>query len=121
MKRLVLAVTLATVGCVTTSPENPDARSRSAVPLPAYGMHEECLTLNPGDRLDYRFRSSAPVAFNLHYHEAGAVIMPLERQAVTADSGIYTPLIAHDFCLMWEAGPAPATLDYQVGVRRRAP
>jgi hypothetical protein len=107
-------------GACATTPPDPDARSGS-VPLAPYASHEECLTLAPGDRLDYRFRSTAPIAFNLHYHDGNAVVMPLQRDGVTADSGFYQPVLAHDFCLMWEAGAAPATVDYRVGVRRRAP
>jgi len=116
---LAVLVALALAGCAG-APANPDMRARSDVLLPAYGMHEECMRLDPGDRLDYHFRSTAPVAFNIHYHEAGAVVTPLARDSVSADSGIYLPVLSHDFCLVWEAGPARATLEYQVGVRRRA-
>jgi hypothetical protein len=117
---VALVAVLAAAGCVTTPPD-PDTRSATNAALAPYATHEECLSLVPGDRLDYRFRSSAPVAFNIHYHEANAVVMPLQRDGVTADSGIYQPVLAHDFCLMWEAGATGATLEYRVGVRRRAP
>jgi hypothetical protein len=107
-------------GCAT-APADPDTRNASNVALAPYALHEECLALRPGDRLDYRFRSSVPIAFNIHYHDAQAVVMPVQRDGVTADSGIYQPVLAHDFCLMWEAGAAAATLDYRVTVRRRQP
>ena len=40
--------------------------------------------------------------------------MPIAREAITADSGIFQPVLAEDYCLMWEAGPAPTALDYRV-------
>jgi hypothetical protein len=117
---LAAAAVLVAYGCAT-APANPDRRSATNVALAPYALHEECVAMRPGDRLDYRFRSSVPIAFNIHYHEAHAVVMPVQRDAVTADSGIYQPVLAHDFCLMWEAGAAAAALDYRLDVRRRQP
>jgi hypothetical protein len=120
VRALAVAAMPLAFGCAT-APADPDTRSASDVALTPYALHEECLSLRPGDRLDYRFRSSAPIAFNIHYHEAHAVVMPVQRDGVTADSGIYQPVLAHEFCLMWEAGAAAAKLDYRIGVRRAAP
>jgi hypothetical protein len=119
-RALCAVAVLLACGCAT-APANPDSRTASNVALAPYALHEECVSLRPGDRLDYRFRSSVPIAFNIHYHDAHAVVMPVQRDAVTADSGIYQPVLAHDFCLMWEAGAAAATLEYRVDVRRRQP
>ena len=115
----VAFVALAAAGCATAPPD-PDAREARDLALAPYASHEECLALHPGDRLDYRFHSSVPVAFDIHYREAQAVVMPLRREGVTADSGIYQPVLAHHFCLAWEAGAGGARLDYRIGVRRRA-
>ena len=75
-----------------------------AHPLPSYQIHEECLTLEPGDRVEYEFESTEPVDFNVHYHEGKAVVMPVVREKSRADAGIYAVQIAQDYCLMWEAG-----------------
>ena len=48
--------------------------------LPSYQILEECYALKAGDRLEYRFESDEPVDFNLHYHEGGAVVMPVSRE-----------------------------------------
>jgi hypothetical protein len=107
------------VACATT-PLDPDApRIVSGLELSPYGIHEECRTLAPGDRLDYRFNSTAPVAFNIHYHDGNAIVIPITHEGVTADSGIFHPALRQDFCLMWEAGLIAVKLDYRVAVRRR--
>jgi hypothetical protein len=90
-----------------------------AHPLPSYQIHEECLRLEPGDRVEYRFESTEPVDFNVHYHEGKAVLMPVVRDGSREDAGFYAAQIAQDYCLMWEAGAAGATIDYQIRIRRR--
>jgi hypothetical protein len=40
--------------------------------------------------------------------------MPISRDDTRADSGIYAPLRAQEYCLMWEAGREGALLDYRV-------
>ena len=115
------AAILALAACASRGPVDPDAPRDVHQSLAPHALHEDCMKLAPGDRLDYRFTSSAPVAFNVHYHAGNAVVMPIAREAITADSGIFQPALAEDYCLMWEAGPEPTALDYRVAVRRRAP
>jgi hypothetical protein len=115
------AAAVALAACATRGPVNPDAPREVHQSLAPHALHEDCMKLAPGDRLDYRFTSSAAVAFNVHYHAGNAVVMPIAREAITADSGIFQPALAEDYCLMWEAGTAPTVLDYRVAVRRRAP
>ena len=85
--------------------------------VPSYQIHEECLVLKPGERVEYRFESSEPVDFNIHYHEGNAVVMPLVREQSREDAGMYLVRIAQDYCLMWEAGAAGAMIDYRIRVR----
>ena len=35
----------------------------------------------------------------------------------TGDAGVFLPKLEHDYCLMWEAGPAGALLDYRIRLR----
>ena len=108
---------LVLAGCAT-----PNAGDTPKVvqgyPLPSYQIHEECLMLKPGERVLYRFESTAPVDFNIHYHEGKAVVMPLVREKSREDAGVYAVTLAQDYCLMWEAGAAGAVLDYRVSVTR---
>ena len=116
---IVASLSLAQGGCAAApglaSGAPLEVRDR---PLPPYQMHEECASLVPGDRLRYRFESTAPLAFNIHYHEGKAVVMPVTRERVSADEGTFAPLVAHDYCLTWEAGAQGAMVDYTVQVMR---
>jgi hypothetical protein len=82
-----------------------------------YAIREECVHLAIGDRLDYDFTANEPVDFNIHYHEEGAVLMPIVRDKALQDSGLFVPLFGQDYCLMWEAGAAGALLDYRISLR----
>jgi hypothetical protein len=83
-----------------------------------FELHEECMQMVPGDRLVYRFAAQRPVAFNIHYHEGKSVILPVSRDDVTADDGTFRPLVAQDYCLMWEAGREGAILEYRILLNR---
>jgi hypothetical protein len=86
-----------------------------------YAMHEECMRLAPGDRLDWRYESSQPLAFNIHYHEANAVLSPVVRDDSTGDSGTFEARQGEDYCLMWEAGAPGAIIGYRILLRRSGP
>jgi hypothetical protein len=85
--------------------------------IAARQIHEECAKLRPGDVLDYRFESTAALDFNIHYHEGKVVVMPISRQNVKTDAGVFRPLSEQDYCLMWETGEAAASLDYRLVLR----
>jgi hypothetical protein len=121
MKRALPALVLAIAGCATTQGASDAPRDGTAFSLAPYASHEECRRLVAGDRLDYRFTSTAPLAFNIHYSDGNAVVMPITRDGVTADSGIYQPVAAQRYCLAWEAGAQGLSLDYHVAVHHRAP
>jgi hypothetical protein len=106
-------------GC-TTPGITPDApKTVRAHPLPSYQIHEECFRLEPGDRVEYGFASTEPVGFNLHYRAGSAAVMPVAREGSLEDAGIYVAMIAQDYCLMWEAGPAGAMIDYRIRIKPR--
>lgn len=117
-----LAIAAAWVLALSACAEHPlvagEPKVVSKLELAPYAAHEECADLSPGDRLDYRFESTAPLAFNIHYHDANVIVMPITRESVIADAGLFAPRIAQGYCLMWEAGAAGASLDYRVLVRR---
>lgn len=86
-----------------------------------YAAHEACADLATGDRLDYRYRSSAALDFDIRYREGGAVLSPIVREQSTADSGIFEARIAARYCLDWQAGPAGAIVGYRILLRRTTP
>lgn len=116
---MAAAAVLGLAGCAATPAIEPGKPLEvRAHPLPPYEVHEECASLRPGDRLHYRFESTAPLAFNIHFHEGRAVVMPVTRDRATADEGTFVPLAARDYCLMWEAGAEGTTIDYAVRLTR---
>ena len=82
-----------------------------------YATQEECARLGAGDRLDYRYDSSAPVDFDIHYHEDNATLAPIVREQSTSDSGTFEAHVARDYCLLWQAGPPGAIISYRIMLR----
>jgi hypothetical protein len=117
MKPAGFAAAALVLGGCATSNVTDTPKIVKGYQVASYQIHEECLALKSGDRLEYRFESTEPVDFNLHYHEGNAVVMPLVREKSREDAGLYSVQIAQDYCLMWEAGAAGATIDYRVRVR----
>lgn len=111
-------VALSLTACTAPSITADAPKSVAGQALAPYELHEECLRLVPGDRIDYTFDSTEPVAFNIHFHAGNAVVMPVVRENTRADAGIFAPPIGEHYCLMWEAGPAGALIDYRIRLRR---
>jgi hypothetical protein len=59
----------------------------SGVALAPYATLEECVVLDSGERIAYRFEARQPVAFNVHFHDGNAVIMPVASDSTTSESG----------------------------------
>jgi hypothetical protein len=117
MKSLSSAACLAALclgGCAAAPYRLDGPRSAAGVELSPYSLHEECFTLDPGERVGFYFVSVAPVAFNLHYRDANAVIIPIAREHALQDSGEFTAERREVYCLTWEAGAEPTLLEYRV-------
>ena len=117
--RMLVALALAgaaLAGCAAKPLAFGEAKTVAKHDIAPYGIHEDCADLAPGDRLDYRFESTTPVKFNIHYHEGNMVLMPITRDDVTSDSGVFAPRIKQGYCLMWEAGAAGAVIAYRMQV-----
>jgi hypothetical protein len=111
--RLWLAALLA--GGCAADPYRFDApRSAAGVELAAYALLEECVALDAGQRFDFYFVSATPVAFNIHYHDANAVIMPIVREQATLESGEFSADRKNVYCLTWEAGAGASVLEYRL-------
>ena len=114
-----LITALPLCACTTPLITADTPKSVRGQPIAPYEWHEECLHLDDGDRVEFAFESTEPVDFNIHYHEGKAVVMPIVREKTRADAGVFAPVIAQDYCLMWEAGAAGAILDYRIRLRLR--
>ena len=95
MRRAVIAAIAIVAAACASKPPDPNAEhAQDGFEIAPYGIHETCLKLAVGDRLDWRFESRWPVDFNLHYHEGQAVIMPVTKLASYGDSGIFPVTVA---------------------------
>ena len=77
---------------------------------------EECFKLAQGERIRYAFKSSLPVAFNLHFHQGREVSMPVKVDRTSVESGTFEAPKSEDYCLMWTnsaAVPAFIAGDWQ--------
>ena len=70
--------------------------------LSGKAFDERCLQLAAGESIRYRFRASAPVDFNIHYHRGKDVFFPVQQSGVKELSGSFKAESAEGYCLMWE-------------------
>ena len=76
---------------------------------------ELCTRLRPGAVVEWAFESEAPVAFNTHFHEEGAVKYPESISAVTAAKGRFAPGASHDYCWLWSnPGAKPVNIRMRI-------
>jgi len=111
-------LSLALCGCASLpaiTPGVPHVVPR--VVIAPYAMHEECVRLGPGDRVDYQYDSSDPLKFDIGYREGANVLMPVVRGPSASASGTYEVPIARQYCMTWEAGPPGAIVRYRILVR----
>lgn len=62
---------------------------------------ELCTRLQPGTAFVWAFESGAPVTFNTHFHQDGAVKYPEGLSFVTSAKGRLAPGASHDYCWLW--------------------
>jgi hypothetical protein len=62
---------------------------------------EVCGRLEPSSLVQWRFAASAPLNFNVHYHEGRDVKFPAKQDAVAESSGRLSVAVQQDSCWMW--------------------
>jgi len=62
---------------------------------------EECVKLAAGDTIAYAFDATAPVDFNIHFHQGDAVVYPVKSDQIQRADDRFTATSAEDYCLMW--------------------
>jgi hypothetical protein len=103
-----------TTGCASAPARLQAPKAVFGLELAPYATVEECVALEPGERIAYRFESRLPVAFNVHFRDNNAVILPLTRDRTTSESGDFAADRKQLYCLTWEAGAEGSVLDYRV-------
>jgi len=115
MMRAPAALAVVLVAACAHAPTTLDApRVASGLAVEPYGLHQECVVMAAGERIEFRFRTSTPVAFNIHYHEGNAVIEPVTRAGATDEAGDFTADALRTYCLTWEAGAEGSSINYKV-------
>jgi hypothetical protein len=112
------ALAIVVSACAGQSIQPGTPREVTGQRINPFELHEECLRMEPGDWLVYRFTAQRPVDFNIHYREGKTTIMPVARDETTAEDGAFRPLAAQDYCLAWEAGREGAIVDYRILLNR---
>ena len=113
-RRAAAAACMLAAACAadTVAPDQP--KVVHDLPLTPYDIRQDCVSLTVGDRIDYAFNATEPVRFIIRYRDGNARVAPVVREGMRADSGIFRPLLAREYCLVWEAGPAGAVLEYRI-------
>ena len=120
-QRVLVAAFAASIAGCTTPPLAPgDPRIVERVVIAPYQLHDQCVRLETGDRLDWRYESTEPVAFNIHYREGNADMSPIVREHSTIDAGTFEARSPQSYCLTWEAGAAGAIIGYRMLLRPAA-
>ena len=81
-------------------------------------VFEHCDKLAAGETRLYHWKATAPVDFNIHFHEGNEAIYPVKRDGMRGDGGTFTAKTAQDYCWMWTARNAKARIEGQVEIKR---
>jgi hypothetical protein len=119
--RWPMAVLALGIGACAVDTITADApKAVSDLPIAPFEIHEDCVQLVPGDRLDYRFDAQRPVNFQIYYKEGITFVAPVSREDVTEFSGVFNPPYARRYCLQWEAGQQGAIIEYRIRLLARS-
>jgi len=107
-----LALPLA--ACASETMVAGDNKAVTAFAIAPYEIHEECMMLATGARIDYRFEARMPVYFDIRYREGSAIISTISREESSGAAGVFAAPVARRYCVHWEAGREGALVDYRV-------
>ena len=106
-RKLLASALLPALAACAGAPTDPDApRVVTGVRIAPYERHEDCMALENGDRLDFRFESQFPVAFSLLYREGTFIVIPLSREQVQEFAGVFASTASRPYCLRLGSRPA---------------
>lgn len=81
--------------------------------------YEKCMALDSGQKLEYRFDSSAKVNFNLRYNKGDSAYYPIKLDRTVGESGLYEARARERYCFTWEnRTDADVELNYSYKVRK---
>ena len=83
---------------------------------PAPAAEEDFLPLQMGLPARIHLDAYPELVFSGRLEE----MAPIARSGVLTDAGVYAASLAREYCLVWEAGPAGALVDYRLRLRPAA-
>jgi len=102
-------------GCASTKTEkkiikkSEESVIHKSIVIKPGRSYEECIELLPSHVMEYSFKASQPVSFNIHYHAGDRVHEPVSEKEISEWSGAldvkklsYYSEEQESFCLMWE-------------------
>jgi len=116
---IALVAVLGTAACATAPDRLEVPKVVVGLDISPYVVYEQCVLLQAGDRIGYLFRATVPLAFNIHFHDANAVIEPISAASTQGESGEFSADRDQTYCLMWETGASGSVLEYRVERLRR--
>lgn len=78
-----------------------DGRFQHQAQVASGKFTEICGKLAEGDSVRWKFDSSGPTDFNVHYHVGKEVVYPVKRSRSTAAEGVLAVSVPQDYCWMW--------------------
>jgi hypothetical protein len=108
MKRLLAALAALAAPCSLAAATSWKSLEVALAPRQS---HEECMRLEPGEERRYSWKATAPVDFNIHYHDAQDAVYPVKRDGMRGDGGSFKPKAAQEYCWMWTAREKAAKLE----------
>ena len=116
MKRLLAVLCAFAAASAPAQPPDADGARVVDVELAPGKIHEECMRLEAGQKRRYYWKSTAPVDFNVHYHQGEKVSYPVRRERMRGDGGTFTAKTGEDYCWMWSA-KASAKIEGRIEAR----
>jgi hypothetical protein len=98
---VLAAAAAAASGAITDIQWSGEGRSRHETRVQAGKFIELCGKLAQGSAVRWKFESSAPLDFNIHYHVGKDVVYPTRLTQVAAAEDTLTAAAPQDYCWMW--------------------
>ena len=116
MKRLLLLALALAPAAFAQDAAKPTWKSIDLT-LEPQKMDEHCELLPAGQKRRYHWKATAPVDFNIHYHQDNEVFYPVKRDGMRGDGGTFTARTEQEYCWMWTARGARARIEGQVEMK----
>jgi hypothetical protein len=117
MNRLLALLAVLGASCALQAAETTSSSSSSAsavaTTLEPGKPYESCMSLAPGDKRRWYWKSDGPVDFDIRYADGDNVSYAVKRERMRGDGGTFAPKAAHAYCWTWRAAK-PTRLEAKI-------